>query len=319
MAAVAPTSADKFFADPKNDDVLKRYGALKTPGSKDFVIKRLNSTLDRMKTASPANTESVFPKRPITTVQEVKDDLASVLTMEENPYHEPNNCEPNFEALATKLTEHLAANNFQLAIDQVDRCLRMRESYSQAHPQRESDVGHPTAVAFLRVLKRDLETARNARPPLPLQQVTLYQYLSRVGEADMLIPLKPPKGPAPKRNAQPPPPPRPKTPNDVKNGKIVYNFRVENAGVRGIAVVDRPFDPNGPGGGGDAMAAQYETTKELRIGHDHEYVAAKAAAAREAAADAAAAAALPGGRRTRRRRAFKKHPKKSRRRMSRRA
>jgi hypothetical protein len=314
MAALR-TSADIFFANPRNVDLFRRYNALMTADSKDSVIKRLNSTIDRMNTPDPAKTESVFPKRPITTIQQVEEDIESVITIEENPYHMPNNCEPNFEQFASKLTQHLAANNFQLAIDQVDRCLTMREAYARAHPLRQSDVGHPTAVAFLRVLRRDLETARDG-PPLPPQQVTLYQYLSPEGEDDMLKPLKQPKGPAPRRGAPPPPPLPAKTPKDVRAGKIIYDFKVENAGVRGIDVVDRPFNPNGTGGG-DVEADQYEIIKEGRIGHDSEYVAARVAKAAEDAAKAAAAA--PGGRRTRRRRAFKRRPKQTRKRMSRRA
>lgn len=260
-----------------------------------------------------------YPSSAITNDAEIKEDIDNAIFLYHNPYHIAGSCETNFEDLVNRLTSILAANDdnaYAVAIGQVDMCRAGRVLMDTRRPTNPDDHAHASNIAFLSLLRDELNAARGSLPG-NRKQVTLYQYVTKSGEtkcaqakADALA-----RGVVlTDTNAI----------NGLKTGKTVYDFVVEDLSAQGTIMTARPFNPDGSGGE-EARADEYDARREGRIAalrteyetveRPNNRVIEQARRARERASVLAA----PGGRRTRRRRAFKRRPKQSRKRMSRRA
>jgi hypothetical protein len=268
----------------------------------------------------PANhvhvrSEISFPSTPITNDAELIEDIDNTIFLSTNLYHVPGSCEQYLEILVQVLTATLAPNNdaaYQSAINQVETCKNQRLVHDDRHPLRPGDLGHPTIIAFLDLLITELQATRATLVGnnIHQKQVTLYQYVTQLGENTL---------------ATMPPPAVGNLPNIVtmKSGKVVYDIQVEDEGARNILMTARPFIPGGAGGG-DAAVVGYDGIKARRINAlvtnfiNVERPGRVPVEAHRRGLERTLVAATPGGRRTRRR-AFKRRPKQSRKRMSRRA
>jgi hypothetical protein len=175
MAAVVIPTPAKFLDD--NPALAARFNALSLEVQGKLQQRLLNS-LAGLTTGRHVKYEGVYPPVLITTLALVSLDLDARITMEESPYHNRGNCEPNFDTLAVVLTGFLAQNQLQQAIDQLRRCLDMRARYNTAHPQRPGDVGHTAVISFLDALLVDLQRLVGDTSQ---QQVSLYQYAKERG------------------------------------------------------------------------------------------------------------------------------------------
>ena len=295
-AAGVPTPlANRFLNRPENAAAVVALNGIPAP-EQQRLRGRLNTALQSIiRGTDHVNFQGVWRNTPILTDQDALNDVLNQVAFFNTAYHGPGHCEANFDALAVALSTLLSAGRYQDALTQLDECIRLREQADRVHPTRPSDLGHATVNALLRSLRADLSANNGA----PNKQVTLYQYITRVGEQRIATGRE--------------------TPQTLTGGKTVYNISVDDI-VPGAPLVhiDRPYIVGAPAEQ-DAAAARYDAIKLERISADPGYIAAVTRRDAAAVPAAAAAAAAPGGRRTRRRRAFKRRSKQSRRRVSRRA
>ena len=295
MAGTPTPRADTFLLQPENAAAVVALDGIPL-AEKQRLKGRLNTALQSIiRGTNHVNFQGVWRNTPILTEQDALNDVLNQVAFFRTAYHGPGHCEANFDDLAVALSTLLAAGRYQDALTQLADCIRLREDADRVHPTRPSDLGHATAIALLRSLQADLVAINGALN----KQVTLYQYITRVGE---------------QRIAN-----GPETLQTLTGGKTVYNIRVDDI-VPGAPLVhiDRPYTVGTPAEQ-DAAAAAYDAIKLERIRDDPGYIAAVNRRDAAAVPVVPAGPAGPGGRRTRRRRAFKRRSKQSRRRVSRRA
>jgi hypothetical protein len=315
MAQQPTPLTDQFLIDhPVFANRFAAFG-LVNPAKHSTLRKRMQTALTSINRAGGyVRSEISFPSAPIMNDADLIEDIDNTIFLNTNLYHVPGSCERYLEILVQTLTATLAPNDdaaYQSAINQVVTCRNGRLVHDDRHPQRPADLGHATIIAFLGLLITELQATRATlagNNNIRQKQVTLYQYLTQDGENAL---------------AAMPPPQAGNLPNIVtlKAGKVVYDIQVEDAGVRNIAITNRPYLP---GGGGAAEVARYDGIKAGRINAlvtnliNVERPPRRMAEGQRRQAERLAVAAAPGGRRTRRR-TFKRRPKQTRKRMGRRA